>query len=290
MSTTLDSTMIPTVVLEPAAQALADALATGGGPPLYALSPDGARAVLDQAQSGNVSMAPAEIQEHTIPGGPDGVSITVVKPGTEWQPARGRLHARRRLGPRQLRDSSALGARPGADRAGFVFVNYPRRRKPAIRLRSNSLRHGRVGRRTRSGAGAGRQPAGHRRRERRRQYDRCGRAPGERARRAGHPLSGALYPVTNALSTPTPIRSSPRPWLTRNDGMVLGCLPPDVATRSSQRPRRSRPWISCGACRRRCHHRRGRRAARRGRGLWAQAALRGRDVTAVRYEGSSTTS
>jgi hypothetical protein len=40
---------IPTVVLELAAQALADALAAAGGPPRYTLSPQDARAVLDQA-------------------------------------------------------------------------------------------------------------------------------------------------------------------------------------------------------------------------------------------------
>ena len=40
MSTTRDDpATIPTVVLEPAAQALADALAAAGGPPLYTLSP-----------------------------------------------------------------------------------------------------------------------------------------------------------------------------------------------------------------------------------------------------------
>src|SRR3954466_12466298 len=73
--------ILPTVVLEPAAQALADALAAGGGPPLYTLSPDDARALLDQAQSGDVAMLPAEIVQHIIPGGPDGkVSITVVRP------------------------------------------------------------------------------------------------------------------------------------------------------------------------------------------------------------------
>jgi acetyl esterase len=77
----IQQTRIPTVVLEPAAQALADALAASDGPPLYTLSPEQARAVLDQAQSGVVALAPAEVEEHTIPGGPDGsVSITVVKP------------------------------------------------------------------------------------------------------------------------------------------------------------------------------------------------------------------
>lgn len=72
---------IPTVVLEPAAQALADALAAAGGPPLYTFSPQAARAVLDRAQAGNVVMSPAVVEPHTIPGGPDGeISITVVRP------------------------------------------------------------------------------------------------------------------------------------------------------------------------------------------------------------------
>jgi acetyl esterase len=63
---------IPAVVLEPAAQAFADALAAAGGPPLYTLSPQAARDVLDRAQAGDVVMPPAEVEPHTIPGGPDG--------------------------------------------------------------------------------------------------------------------------------------------------------------------------------------------------------------------------
>ncbi len=74
---------IPGVVLEPQARALADSLAASDGPPLYTLSPEDARAVLNQAQAGAVAMAPAEVEEHTIPGGPGGsVSIIVVKPAT----------------------------------------------------------------------------------------------------------------------------------------------------------------------------------------------------------------
>ncbi|HEY7036683.1 MAG TPA: alpha/beta hydrolase [Thermomicrobiales bacterium] len=120
---------LPAVVLEPAAQALADALATGGGPPLYTLSPDDARAVLDRAQSGALAMPPAEIAQHTIPGGPDGkVSVTVVRPvgangrlpavvythGGGW--VLGNFATHERL----VRD---LTAQTGA---AFVFVNYPR--------------------------------------------------------------------------------------------------------------------------------------------------------------------
>ncbi len=119
---------IPTVVLEPAAQDLADALAAGGGPPIYTLSPDDARAVLDRAQSGDVTMPAAEIEEHAIPGGPAGpVSVTVVRPvgtngnlpavvythGGGW--VLGNFATHERL----VRD---LTMQTGA---AFVFVNYP---------------------------------------------------------------------------------------------------------------------------------------------------------------------
>lgn len=129
ITTSVRPATIPAVVLEPAAQALADALAAGGGPPLYTLSPGDARAVLDRAQSGDVAMAPAEIEEHTIPGGPDStVSITVVKPldrngnlpavvythGGGW--VLGNFATHQRL-VRDLAEQSG---------AAFVFVNYPR--------------------------------------------------------------------------------------------------------------------------------------------------------------------
>jgi acetyl esterase len=72
---------IPRVVLEPAAQTLADALTAAGFPPLSTLSPRDARAVLERVQAGDVVMPPAEVEPHTIPGGPDGeISIIVVRP------------------------------------------------------------------------------------------------------------------------------------------------------------------------------------------------------------------
>lgn len=53
MSTThVSPGAIPAMALEPAAQAFADALAAADGPPLYTLSPQDARAVLDRAQAG----------------------------------------------------------------------------------------------------------------------------------------------------------------------------------------------------------------------------------------------
>jgi acetyl esterase len=120
---------IPAIALEPAAQALADALAASDGPPLYTLSPDDARAVLDGAQAGTVVMPPAEVADHTIPGGPtETVSITVVRPdwtngslptvvythGGGW--VLGNFGTHERL-VRDLANQSG---------AAMVFVNYPR--------------------------------------------------------------------------------------------------------------------------------------------------------------------
>jgi acetyl esterase len=72
---------IPAVMLEPAAQALVEALSASSGPPLYTLSPIGARAVLDELQDGDVALPLASVEAHVIPGGPDGkISIDVVRP------------------------------------------------------------------------------------------------------------------------------------------------------------------------------------------------------------------
>jgi acetyl esterase len=71
----------PQIVLDPAAQAFLDALAAAGGPPIFTLPPSEARGVLDRLQSGDTAMPPAEVEPHTIPGGPSGeISITVVRP------------------------------------------------------------------------------------------------------------------------------------------------------------------------------------------------------------------
>src|SRR5215217_3636316 len=128
MTTTRDiPSTIPAVVLEPAAQALTDALAASGGPPLYTLSPQDARAVLDRAQSGDVAMAPAQIEPHTIPGGPSGeVSITIVRPvGTTgslpavlYTHGGGWILGSFATHERLVRD---LARQTGA---AFVFVNY----------------------------------------------------------------------------------------------------------------------------------------------------------------------
>ena len=69
--------------IEQNARALLNNLQQQGGPPIYTLSPDKAREVLSKLQASvPVQKLPADVENHTIPDGPDGkdVSITIVRP------------------------------------------------------------------------------------------------------------------------------------------------------------------------------------------------------------------
>jgi acetyl esterase len=69
--------------LEQNTRAFLENLQQQGGPPIYTLSPDKARAVLSGLQASSpVQKLPADIENRTIPGGPDGkdVFITIVRP------------------------------------------------------------------------------------------------------------------------------------------------------------------------------------------------------------------
>lgn len=67
------------VVLEPAAQAFADA--NSSPPYLFELGPEKGRIALDEVQSGSISKPDADITDLTIPGGPHGdVAVRIVKP------------------------------------------------------------------------------------------------------------------------------------------------------------------------------------------------------------------
>ncbi|KOV60895.1 lipase [Streptomyces sp. AS58] len=62
-------------------QAFLNQLAAAGGPPLYDLSYQAARNVLNKLQAGPVPMLPAEISRRTVPGGPTGpVNVHIVRP------------------------------------------------------------------------------------------------------------------------------------------------------------------------------------------------------------------
>jgi acetyl esterase len=229
---------IPTVVLEPAAQAFADALAAAGGPPIYTLSPQAARAVLDRAQAGDVAMAPAVVEPHTIPGGPDGeISITVVRPvdrngslpavvythGGGW--ILGNFATHERL----VRD---LVAQSGA---AFVFVNYtpsPEARYPvaieqvyatAKWVAAYGAELGLNGRRL---AVAGESVGGN-----------MTAALTLLAKERGGPViryQALLYPVTNAdFDTETYKQFAEGPWLTRKAMQWFwDAYAPDLASRA----------------------------------------------------------
>src|SRR5439155_27228305 len=56
-------------------------LAAQGGPPLYTLSPAGARAVLAGVQAGEVARFEADSEDSTISGGPTGeIELRIVRP------------------------------------------------------------------------------------------------------------------------------------------------------------------------------------------------------------------
>ena len=59
-----------------------ESLQEQGGPPIYTLSPQEARAVLSNLQAaGPVAILPADIENRTVPGGPNGqISIQIIRP------------------------------------------------------------------------------------------------------------------------------------------------------------------------------------------------------------------
>lgn len=114
-------------VLEPTTQAFVDALEAKGGKPLYTLSYEDARKVLEDAQAINVKKLPADVEENVFPGGPTGeVSVRIYRPvnakgllpvvmyfhGGGWV-----------LGSKHTHDRLVRDLVNGSD-AAFVFVNY----------------------------------------------------------------------------------------------------------------------------------------------------------------------
>ena len=73
------STTLATPVLEPTTQKFIDGLA--GSTPIYKLSPEAARMVLDNLQSGPVALPNASVEDLTLPVGPNGQTrIQVIRP------------------------------------------------------------------------------------------------------------------------------------------------------------------------------------------------------------------
>jgi acetyl esterase len=113
--------------LEPKTRAFVEALEAQGGPPLYELSYAAARAVLTNAQSGSIALAPARIEEATLPTGPTGrVAIRFVRPEgrTDALPVVMYCHGGGWvLGDKSTHDRLVRELAKGAE-AAIVFVSY----------------------------------------------------------------------------------------------------------------------------------------------------------------------
>jgi acetyl esterase len=117
------------IVLEPSTRAFLDALAASGGPQIYELDVASARGVLSGAQAGAVATLPVDVEDRTIPVGPDGsVAIRVVQPRAraEALPAVVYLHGGGWvLGGIDTHDRLVREIANGAG-AAVVFVDYTR--------------------------------------------------------------------------------------------------------------------------------------------------------------------
>ena len=89
------------VVLEPAAQAFAEA--TAAPPFLYELTPDEARAVLDDVQAAPIAKLPVDEVDHRPRRRRRRPRPDRATRGCSRAAARRAVHARRRVGPRQRR-------------------------------------------------------------------------------------------------------------------------------------------------------------------------------------------
>jgi acetyl esterase len=116
-------------VLEPTTQAFIDALAAEGGKPLYELSYEDARKVLEDAQAKPVRKLPADTEEKVLSVGPTGeVAVRIYRPFG----SKGRLPVVMYfhgggwiLGSKNTHDR-LLRDLVNATNAGFVFVSYTR--------------------------------------------------------------------------------------------------------------------------------------------------------------------
>jgi len=115
-------------VLEPRTQAFIDSLAAAGGPPLYTLSPDAARALLVKVQEVQVEKPSAMIEDTTFPVGPTGsVRIRIVRPEAKGPlPVLFHIHGGGWiLGDKNTHDRLTRELAVGAN-AAVVFVDYDR--------------------------------------------------------------------------------------------------------------------------------------------------------------------
>jgi acetyl esterase len=114
-------------VLEPKTQAFINAVNAQGGTPLYELSYEDARQVLEDAQSGQVKKLPAEIEDKVLPVGPTGeISVRIYRPQGSTGPLSVVMYFHGGgwiLGSKDTHDRLLRDLVNGTN-AAFVFVNY----------------------------------------------------------------------------------------------------------------------------------------------------------------------
>lgn len=120
---------VTTMIIDPTVQKFLDKLAAQGGTPLYKLSVDDARKVLDDLQADAVIEISADSEDRTIPGGPRGsVDISIIRPraNTHKLPVIIFMHgAGWVLGNKGTHDRLVREIVNGCQ-AAVVFVNYLR--------------------------------------------------------------------------------------------------------------------------------------------------------------------
>jgi acetyl esterase len=114
-------------ILEAKTQAFIDALSAQGGKPIYELSYEEARRVLEDAQAGHVTALPADVEEKVLPVGPTGqVSVRIYRPKGAKAPVPVVMYFHGGgwvLGSKHTHDRLLRDLVTGAH-AAFVFVNY----------------------------------------------------------------------------------------------------------------------------------------------------------------------
>ncbi|HYG87800.1 MAG TPA: alpha/beta hydrolase [Azospirillum sp.] len=125
--------------LDPSTQAFVDAVAAGGGAPIYTLSYEAARGVLAGAQSGPVAAPPANIENQVFPVGPTGaVRVRIVRPqgAKEALPVVMYFHGGGWvMGDKNTHDRLVREIANGAQ-AAVVFVDYDR--APEVKYPENN--------------------------------------------------------------------------------------------------------------------------------------------------------
>jgi acetyl esterase len=115
------------IILDPTTQAFVDALAAQNGKPLFELSYQEARKVLEDAQAKPVTKLPADIEDKVLPVGPTGeVGVRIYRPKGAKGPLPTVMYYHGGgwvLGSKDTHDRLLRDLTNGAN-AAFVFVNY----------------------------------------------------------------------------------------------------------------------------------------------------------------------